>query len=101
MFVPNFKRASSAASSAFSISFNRFAASARNLASTPSDSFNASSVDSSCGDSLSVSDVDFSPVAGFGTSDKALVRLTIEDLISPNPLDASSLTALSSCCASL
>ena len=101
IFVPNFNSASSAASSAFSMSFNRFEASIRNLARTPSDSFNAASSADIVFSAPSFPSVVFSEAAGSWTADIALVRLIMEERRSPRPREASEPTTASSLDASL
>jgi len=101
IFVPNFNRASSAASSAFSMSFNRFEASIRNLARTPSDSLSAASSSDIVFSASSFSSVVFPVAAESWTADIALVRLRIEERRSPRPREASVPTWVSSLDASL
>ena len=106
MFLPNFRRASSAASSAFSISFSRLAASVRNLEIIPSDSRRASlsvrsliaaSAESASEASL-LAEAAAAPLAGTASLvEMDRVRLTMVVLRSVNPLRASPLTAEASC----
>ena len=102
ILVPNLTRASSAASSAFSTSLKRLVASARNRDMRPSDSLRASlSVRSLSGSCVAVATSRLSAAVVGGVSkasgfDNDLARLTIEDLKSVNPFNASSLAAVAS-----
>ena len=102
MLAPNLKIAASAASSAFSRSFRRFAASVRKREMTLSDSLNASLSDRSFSFpsfSASSSNVWFAAVGvagGLCPVDIERALLTSVDLRSVNPLSASPLAAVAS-----
>ena len=98
IFLPNFRSASSAASSAFSISFSRFAASVRNREMRPSDSRSASlsvrsllvvvPVESAPDGSVLPEAVAAPLVVEAWLVDIDRVRLTMVDLRSVKPLSA-------------